>query len=97
MLIDGPSKDATKAVSKQEIPLSEIQLTPLLLEKLPKGSGSGVVAKFWEKNEIDSKWDQTSWAKKSEQQKTRQNLSDFERFKVMRLKKRVSSDDIAEA
>lgn len=79
------------------MPLSHIQLTPLLLEKLPKGSGSGVVAKFWEKNEIDKKWAETSWAKKTEQQATRQGLNDFERFKVMRLKKQVSVENITEA
>jgi len=49
------------------------------------------VKKLWEKNEIDSKWAESSWAKKREQQERRKNLTDFERFKVMRLKKQVSS------
>ncbi|KAL2415565.1 hypothetical protein ABEF94_000048, partial [Exophiala dermatitidis] len=35
------------------------------------------------------KWAQSSWAKKREQQDRRRNLTDFERFKVMRLKKQA--------
>ncbi len=45
--------------------------------------------KLWEKHEIDAKWAESSWAKKREQQDRRKNLSDFERFKVMRLKKQA--------
>merc|ERR1712054_643618 len=41
----------------------------------------------WEKSEIDSKWEQTNWAKKREQKSRRDNLTDFECFKVLRLKK----------
>jgi large subunit ribosomal protein L14e len=47
------------------------------------------VKKLWEKNEIDAKWAQSSWAKKTEQADRRRNLTDFERFKVLRLKKQV--------
>ena len=45
--------------------------------------------KLWEKHEIDQKWAESSWSKKREQQDRRRNLSDFERFKVMRLKKQA--------
>ena len=45
---------------------------------------------MWEKNEIDEKWAESSWAKKKVTQDRRKNLGDFERFKVMRLKKQVS-------
>lgn len=45
---------------------------------------------MWEKHEIDQKWSETSWAKKKAQQDKRKALGDFERFKVMRLKKQVS-------
>jgi large subunit ribosomal protein L14e len=50
------------------------------------------VKKLWEKHEIDKKWSESSWAKKREQQDRRRNLTDFERYKVMRLKKQVSTD-----
>ena len=61
---------------------------------MPKAAGTGAVAKLWEKEEIDKKWTESSWAKKREQQSRRKNLTDFERFKVMRLKKQVSTSSI---
>lgn len=69
---------------------SAVSLTPWVIPNLPKAAGTGPVKKLWEKNEIDSKWAESSWAKKREQQDRRKNLTDFERFKVMRLKKQVS-------
>lgn len=53
--------------------------------------------KLWEKHEVDKKWAESSWAKKREQQDRRKNLTDFERFKVMRLKKQVSDTHISMA
>lgn len=46
---------------------------------------------MWAKNEIDAKWAESSYSKKKEQADKRRNLTDFERFKVMRLKKQVRS------
>jgi len=43
---------------------------------------------------VDEKWMESSWAKKREQREKRRGLSDFERFKVMRLKKQVSFSGI---
>lgn len=95
-MIDGPAKDASEAVSRREIALSHLTLTPFILTKLPKGCGSGAIAKFWEKNEIDKKWAESNQAKKAESQQRRRELTDFERFKVMRLKKQVSTENIAQ-
>lgn len=47
--------------------------------------------KKWAAAEIDSKWGQSSYAKKLEKASRRKQLSDFERFKVMRLRKQVRS------
>ena len=66
-------------------------MTPFVIPQLPRAAGTGPVRRLWEKNEIDQKWAESSWAKKTEQQDKRRNLGDFERFKVMRLKKQVSS------
>lgn len=90
VLIDGPSKLEGQACPRTDIPLASVSLTPFIIAKLPKAAGSGAVAKLWEKEEIDKKWTESSWAKKRKQQQTRRTLSDFERFKVMRLKKQVS-------
>ena len=90
VLIDGPSSNKDSIVPRQAIALDNISLTPIVIPKLPKSAGTGPVKKLWEKYEVDQKWAESSWAKKREQQERRRNLTDFERFKVMRLKKQVS-------
>jgi len=89
VLVDGPSSKEGAVVPRQAVHLNTISLTPYVIPQLPKAAGTGAVKKLWEKNEIDSKWAESSWAKKREQQDRRRNLTDFERFKVMRLKKQA--------
>ena len=86
VLVDGPSSKEGAVVPRQAVHLNALSLTPFVIPQLPKAAGTGAVKKLWEKHEIDSKWAESSWAKKREQQDRRKNLSDFERFKVMRLK-----------
>ena len=64
-------------------------MSPLVLEKVPRSAGNGALRKLWENQEIDKKIAESTFAKKREQQERRSNLSDFERFKVMRLKKQA--------
>jgi len=47
------------------------------------------VARAWEKAEVEKKWEESAWAKRRAQREKRRNLTDFERFKVMMLKKQV--------
>ncbi|KIX05702.1 uncharacterized protein Z518_03674 [Rhinocladiella mackenziei CBS 650.93] len=89
ILIDGPSTKEGAVVPRQPITTSTVSLTPWVIPNLPKAAGTGPVKKLWEKHEIDKKWAESSWAKKKEQQERRKNLTDFERFKVMRLKKQA--------
>jgi ribosomal protein L14E/L6E/L27E len=89
-LIDGPSSKEGAIVPRHAVQLDKVTMTPFVIPKLPRAAGTGPVRKLWEKNEIDQKWAESSWAKKTEQQDRRKNLGDFERFKVMRLKKQVS-------
>jgi large subunit ribosomal protein L14e len=90
ILVDGPSTKEGAVVPRQAIATSTVSLTPWVIPNLPKAAGTGPVKKLWEKNEVDKKWAESSWAKKREQFERRKNLTDFERFKVMRLKKQVS-------
>jgi large subunit ribosomal protein L14e len=69
------------------VPLSKVLLSSLSVDGLVRGSRTGTIRKLWEKNEIDSKWEETNWAKKRDQIERRKNLTDFERFQVLRLKK----------
>ncbi|KAK6189627.1 ATP synthase d subunit [Pestalotiopsis sp. IQ-011] len=87
ILVDGPSADAKLVVPRQAMSLSEVLLAPFVIEKLPRAARTGVVKKFWEKAEIDAKWKESSWAKSKDQKEKRRNLTDFDRFKVLRLKK----------
>ncbi len=66
-------------------------VTPIVIPKLPRAAGRGPVAKAWEKEEVEAKWEKSAWAKRREQRVKRRGLNDFERFKVMKLKKQVRS------
>ncbi|KAK8099283.1 60S ribosomal protein eL14 [Apiospora kogelbergensis] len=68
-------------------PLADALLAPFVIEKLPRAARTGTVKKFWEEAQIDAKWKESSWAKRKEQNERRRALTDFDRFKVMRLKK----------
>ena len=87
VLVDGPSADPKLAVPRQAVPLAKCLLSQFTVEGLLRGSRRGTVKKVWEKNEIDAKWKESNWAKKRDQQQRRKALTDFDRFKVMRLKK----------
>jgi large subunit ribosomal protein L14e len=86
-LVDGPSSDPKLATARTTVSFANTLLTPLVIENLPRGARTGAVKKAWEKSEIDAKWKEGNWAKKQLQQERRQSLTDFDRFKVMRLKK----------
>ncbi|RAO65077.1 uncharacterized protein BHQ10_001089 [Talaromyces amestolkiae] len=87
VLVDGPSTQEEKIVPRHSLALSHATLTPFVIPKLPRAAGTGPVRKLWEKEEIDNKFASSSWAKKNAQVERRKNLTDFERFKVLRLKK----------
>ncbi|KAI9765628.1 MAG: GAL4 enhancer protein [Geoglossum umbratile] len=89
ILVDGPSVDEKMAVPRHATPLSHVILTPIVIPKLPRAARTGVVKSAWEKAGVESKWSESSWAKKRDQRERRRALSDFERFKVMKLRKQV--------
>ncbi|BFZ57398.1 hypothetical protein PYCC9005_004450 [Savitreella phatthalungensis] len=82
-LIDGPSN----GVPRQVASYADITLTPYVVKGLPRSAGSKVVAKLYEKVGVQAKWEASSWAKKLAARKRRAELTDFERFQVMKLKK----------
>ncbi|CZR51524.1 probable 60S ribosomal protein L14 [Phialocephala subalpina] len=88
-LVDGPSTDTKTACPRQAVALQNVVLTPLVLEKLPRGARTGTVKAIWEKAGIEAKWQESAWAKKRQQTERRRALTDFERFKVMRLRKQA--------
>eukprot|EP00744_Colponema_vietnamica_P000134 GILI01000253.1.p2 GENE.GILI01000253.1~~GILI01000253.1.p2 ORF type:complete len:135 (+),score=41.95 GILI01000253.1:64-468(+) len=77
-------------VLRQQIPFNRLALTDIKLD-IPRSPRSGTLAKMWAKGDVLSKWEKTSWAQKLARRTTRANLSDFERFKVMVLRKKRSA------
>ncbi|KAG8528741.1 uncharacterized protein KY384_006428 [Bacidia gigantensis] len=88
VLVDGPSHKFGEVV-RQSAPLNHILITHIVISKMPRAAGRGPVAKKWEEAKVDEQWEQSAWAKRRDQQDKRKALSDFERFKVMRLKKQT--------
>lgn len=84
-LIDGP----TTGVARQALSFDHMILTNLVVKGLPRNAGQSVVKKFLEKEDVMAKWSKTAWAQKLATRQTRSNLSDFDRFKVAKLKNQV--------
>jgi large subunit ribosomal protein L14e len=77
-------------VPRHSAPLSNIALTHIVIPKLPLAIGHGALKSKWEEAEVEKQWKESSFAKSREMIAKRRALNDFERFKVMRLRKRVS-------
>jgi large subunit ribosomal protein L14e len=90
VLVEGPASTTELSVPRHSAPLSTVSLTGFVIEKLPRGAGTVALRKQWEAQEIERKFNESHFAKKREQTTKRRNLNDFERFKVMRLRKQVS-------
>ncbi|KAF8315586.1 hypothetical protein DL93DRAFT_2078765 [Clavulina sp. PMI_390] len=82
-IIDGPST----GVPRQPFSFRHLTLTTFVVPKLARGAGTGAVRKQFEASGIAAKWSASSWSKKREASKSRRATSDFDRFKVMLLKK----------
>ncbi|EGP91353.1 unnamed protein product [Zymoseptoria tritici ST99CH_1A5] len=89
VLVDGPSSKAELAVARHATPLSAVSLTNIVIPKLPRAAGSAALKKQWDAAGVDEKWTGSSYAKKMEKASRRKKLNDFERFKVMRLRKQA--------
>jgi len=82
-LISGP----TSGVPRQALNFKRMSLTNFRV-KINRGSRNKVVSNALAKDKTLEKWEKTTIGKKIASQAKRQNLSDFDRFKVMILKKR---------
>lgn len=94
VLVDGPSTKDKASVPRHASALANVILSPLVIPKLPRAVGTGPLRKAWEKEEVDKKWEDSAWAKNRERRQKRRALTDFERFKVMRLRKQVGTSGL---
>lgn len=89
VLVDGPSENKDEAVPRHAAALSYMSLTGIVIPNLPRAIGTGALKKKWDEHEVESKWKSSSFAKSRERSIRRKQLNDFERFKVMRLRKQA--------
>ncbi|KAE9552784.1 hypothetical protein FO519_004001 [Halicephalobus sp. NKZ332] len=82
LLVDGPSSGVIRSIKN----FKDIQLTKLKIN-IRVGQRTGGIKKAYDEADINSKWNETNWAKKLQAKKTRSALNDFQRYKVQRLKK----------
>lgn len=87
VLVDGPSSDESLAMSRQSVPLSKCRLCPMTIKGLPRGARRAKLQEMWIEAGVDEAWKNSAWHKKRQQVARRKALTDFDRFKVMRLKK----------
>ncbi|XP_002741492.1 large ribosomal subunit protein eL14-like [Saccoglossus kowalevskii] len=81
VLVDGPCS----GVMRQAVNMKRLHLTKFVL-KIPHSVRTKIVRKAWEKDEITKKWQDTTWAKKIVIKEKRAQLTDFDRFKLMKAK-----------
>ncbi|KMS64783.1 hypothetical protein BVRB_042710 [Beta vulgaris subsp. vulgaris] len=79
-LVDGPS------VNRHQLVFKRMTLTPLKMS-ISRCPRRGTLLKAWEKDEVESKWSSTSFAKKIAKQQSRASLTDFGRFQVLMARK----------
>ncbi|KAK5175254.1 uncharacterized protein LTR77_000391 [Saxophila tyrrhenica] len=89
VLIDNPTDDASQAVPRHAAALSYMSLTGIVIPKLPRAAGTSVLKKLWEEHKVLDKWQASNFQKSRERSIRRKQLSDFERFKVMKLRKQA--------
>jgi large subunit ribosomal protein L14e len=81
--------EGLNGLERQTIPIRRLSLTPVTM-KIGRGARPGVVAKAASEQKVVDKFNQTSWGKKLNNSRLRANLSDFDRFKLMVLRKKKS-------
>merc|ERR1712194_542826 len=86
VLVDGPSSGIERGLMS----LKHLSLTAIRCP-VPRSVKTATLTKLMAKHEIEAKWGKTSWARKIKSAASRGNLSDFDRFKVMVLRKKRSA------
>ena len=83
-LVDGPCTN----VRRQAIGFNRLSLTDFKI-RISHSAREKQVRKAYEKENINVKWEQTSWARRISSKVKRQQLTDFDRFKLKVLRQQV--------
>ncbi|XP_043861325.1 60S ribosomal protein L14-like [Dromiciops gliroides] len=81
-LVDVPCS----GVRRQAMPFKCMQFIDFVL-KFPHSAHQKYIRAAWEKENINTKWKATRWAKKIEARERKAKMTDFDRYKVMKAKK----------
>merc|ERR1711872_999868 len=82
-LVDGPCS----GVQRQGMRFKQLHLTDFVIS-IPHSARNSTVRKAWEKDDITAKWQETTWAKKLAAKQRRNQMTDFDRYKLMRAKQK---------
>lgn len=85
VLIDGPMSET--GVCRQVIRNDRLSLTDICVEGLSHGCKIQKLEKAWKDQEIMNEWLSTAWAYKLDKKRRREEINDFDRFKLMIAKK----------
>ena len=83
VLVDGED------IQRQVIPVARLQLTRQVIA-VGRGARTGKVRRIIAKEQVAQKFSQSTLGRHYASQQRRQNLTDFERFKVLTLRRRLS-------
>merc|ERR1719198_1322030 len=72
------------------MPVKRLSLTDLKAS-IPRGAREKTLKLALEKEGVMAKWAATAWAKKLQAKKTRAEMTDFDRFKLMVARKKRSA------
>jgi|LauGreDrversion4_2_1035121.scaffolds.fasta_scaffold30990_5 large subunit ribosomal protein L14e len=76
-------------VERQQIPIRWLSLTDFHVP-IGRGASTPVLKEAFSKSGVVEAWKKTAWAKKLANREAKKSLTDFDRFRVMVAKKRVS-------
>ena len=82
--------DGLKNFPRVIYPLKRLKLTRIKLPKVLRGARTGTVAAAAKEFNLDEAWSKTSFAKRFDADKKRSATTDFDRFKIMVLRKQRS-------
>ena len=85
-LVDGPCS----GVARQAVGFNKLWLTDFKL-KISHSAREKQVRKAYEEANINTKWEQTSWARRIARKARRAQLTDFDRFKLKVLRQRKNN------
>lgn len=89
-MIDGTETNEQCSLERQKINYRRLSLTDFRID-IPRNATFAEMKAAFETDDIAGKWAATSWAKKRAAKAKRASLNDFDRFKVVVLRKKKAA------